>query len=98
MQTTCLLYDRLTGVQVGCRRRRLAGGRTRLGRCRCNVRRGSGRLTGDAGSRLTARVETPCLLHDRGRRGSDRLRGRRTGLTRFRGNCARQSLEWGEVM
>ena len=64
-----LLDDRLTGVEVRCRRRRLAGACARLGRFRGNVRRGSGRLTGAGGSRLPARV----------RRGSDRLRGRRTG-------------------
>ena len=80
VQTTCLVNDRLTGVEVRWRRRTRAGAVVRPGRFRRNVRRGSGRLL------------------DRGRRDSDRLRGRLTGRARFRGNCARQSLEWGKVM
>ena len=79
VQTTGLLDDRLTGVEARCRRLRLVGAIARLGRFRGNVRRGAGRLTCTAGSRLPARV----------RRGSDRLRGHRTGSARFRGNARR---------
>ena len=85
VQTAGLLDDRLTGVQVRWRGCTLAGAVVRLGRCRGNVRRGGGRLTG-AGSRLSAR----------GRRGGARCAA--SGLAARGGNCARQSLEWGEVM
>ena len=55
VQTAGLVDDRLTGVEVRWRRRTLAGASARLGRCRYNLRRGSGRLTGAAASRLPAR-------------------------------------------
>ena len=60
-------------------------------------------IAGDAARGGCREVDAGCLLDDRQAgvgshcRGRG-LRGRRAACGRFLGNCARQSLEWGEVM